>query len=220
MTTEALAAAANRLVLVRRGLWLNYVTIGYNTIEAVVALSAGLVAGSVALIGFGVDSVIEVSASVIAQWRLRADLNPARRERVEYLAVRIIGGTFLALAAYVDLRQHHHAGEARRAGRQRGRRHPALDVGHCDAPPGPGETPGGRRPRQQRADGGCDPDLTLRLPVGHQPSLELPLNTLLGWWWADPAAALAMVPIIVKEGVEGLRGESACAECATDHAHR
>src|SRR4026208_2236996 len=78
----------SRPALVRRGLWLNSLTIGYNTIEAVVALTAGLVAGSVALIGFGGDSVIEVSASLVAQWRLRADLHPARRERVEYLAVR------------------------------------------------------------------------------------------------------------------------------------
>jgi divalent metal cation (Fe/Co/Zn/Cd) transporter len=59
------------------------------------------VAGSVALLGFGVDSVIEVTASLAAQWRLRADLDPVRRERVEHLTVRIIGGTFLALAAYV-----------------------------------------------------------------------------------------------------------------------
>src|SRR4026208_486015 len=96
----------SRPALVRRGLWLNYLTIGYNTIEAVVALTAGLVAGSGALIGFGGgcglggDSVIEVSASLVAQWRLRADLHPARRERVEYLAVRMIGSTFLALATY------------------------------------------------------------------------------------------------------------------------
>lgn len=65
------------------------------------SLAAGIIAGSVALIGFGVDSVIEVSASIAAQWRLRADLDPVRRERVEHLTVRIIGGTFLALAAYV-----------------------------------------------------------------------------------------------------------------------
>lgn len=66
-----------------------------------IALGAGMVAGSVALVGFGADSVIEVTASAAAQWRLRADLDPIRRERVEHLTVRIIGGTFLALAAYV-----------------------------------------------------------------------------------------------------------------------
>ncbi|MFL5402596.1 MAG: cation transporter, partial [Gemmatimonadales bacterium] len=90
-----------RPALVRRGLWLNYLTLSYNTLEAIVSIAAGVVAGSVALVGFGVDSVIEVIASAAAQWRLRADLDPIRRERVEHLTVRIIGGTFLALAAYV-----------------------------------------------------------------------------------------------------------------------
>jgi len=70
-------------LLVRRGIWLNYATIGYNSLEAVGALVAGLLAGSVALIGFGFDSVIEVTAALAARWRLRADLNPVRRERAE-----------------------------------------------------------------------------------------------------------------------------------------
>src|SRR6478735_8983224 len=87
-----------RAALVRRGLWMNYVSIGYNVLEAVVAVAAGLVAGSVALVGFGFDSVIEVTASVAAQWRLRSDLDPHRRERVERHTARIIGWSFLALA--------------------------------------------------------------------------------------------------------------------------
>jgi divalent metal cation (Fe/Co/Zn/Cd) transporter len=94
-------AVATRSVLVRRGLRLNYLTIGYNTLEAIVSIAAGMVVGSVALVGFGADSVIEVTASAAAQWRLRADLEPVRRERVEHLTVRIIGGTFLALGVYV-----------------------------------------------------------------------------------------------------------------------
>jgi Co/Zn/Cd efflux system component len=96
--TEALTV---RPALVRRGLWLNYLTLGYNTVEAIVSIAAGLVAGSVALIGFGVDSGIEVAASIAAQWRLRADIDPERRERVEGMTHRVIGGLFLALAAYV-----------------------------------------------------------------------------------------------------------------------
>src|SRR6476469_171326 len=90
-----------RAALVRRGLWLNYLGIGYNVIEAVVAVGVGLVAGSVALVGFGFDSVIEVTASVAAQWRLRSDLDPHRREHVERRTARIIGWSFLALALYV-----------------------------------------------------------------------------------------------------------------------
>src|SRR4029079_17647405 len=92
-----------RAALVRRGLQLNYFGIGYNVLEAVVAVAVGLVAGSVALVGFGFDSVIEVTASVAAQWRLRSDLDPHRRERVERHTARIIGWSFLALALYVAL---------------------------------------------------------------------------------------------------------------------
>ncbi|HEX5576460.1 MAG TPA: hypothetical protein VFX42_11340 [Gemmatimonadales bacterium] len=94
---------ATRGILVQRGLRLNYLTIGYNTLEAIVALVAGIVAGSVALVGFGIDSVIEVSASLAAQWRLRSDFDPDRRERVENVTMRIIGATFLAFAVYVAM---------------------------------------------------------------------------------------------------------------------
>ena len=72
------ALTADRSVLVRRGLLLNWLTIGYNTIEAIVSVAAGLVSGSVALVSFGVDSGIEVTSSLAAQWRLRADTDPER----------------------------------------------------------------------------------------------------------------------------------------------
>jgi hypothetical protein len=87
--------------LVRRGLWLNWLTIGYNVVEAVISVTAGIVAGSVALVSFGVDSGIEVTSSLAAHWRLRSDHDTERRERVERLTHRIIGASFLALAAYV-----------------------------------------------------------------------------------------------------------------------
>ena len=80
--------AGARAGLVRRGLRLNYLTIGYNTIEALVSLAAGLVAGSVALVAFGIDSGIEVTASVAAQWRLRSDHSESR-ERAEQITRRI-----------------------------------------------------------------------------------------------------------------------------------
>jgi divalent metal cation (Fe/Co/Zn/Cd) transporter len=204
----------DRPALVRRGLWLNYLTIGYNTVEAVVALAAGLVAGSVALVGFGVDSVIEVSASVVAQWRLRADLDPARRERVEYLAVRIIGGTFLALAAYVAYDS-------------------ATTLVKREEPDGsmvgvvllslsvivmPLLARAKRRVAGELGSSALTADATQTSLCAYLSVIALAgvaLNTLLGWWWADPAAALAMVPIILKEGLEGLRGDTACADCGT-----
>jgi hypothetical protein len=73
---------------------LNHLALAYNTVEAIVSIAAGLVAGSVALVGFGVDSGIEVTASVAAQWRLRADIDAVRRERVERVARRVIGASF------------------------------------------------------------------------------------------------------------------------------
>src|SRR3954449_13593171 len=90
-----------RATLIRRGLWLNYATLAYNTAEAIVSLAAGLIAGSVALVGFGFDSVIEVTASLAAQWRLRADLDAHRREHAELLTMRIVGACFIGLAVYI-----------------------------------------------------------------------------------------------------------------------
>ncbi len=99
--TYGAAETASRDALVRRGLVLNYATIGYNAIEAVLSILAGVIAGSVALIGFGLDSIIEVASGVAALWRLRSDVDAARRESAERAALKVIGLTFLALAAYV-----------------------------------------------------------------------------------------------------------------------
>ena len=201
-----------RQLLVRRGLRLNYLTIGYNALEAIVALVAGLLAGSVALVGFGVDSVIEVTASAAAQWRLRSDLHPLRRARVERVTVRIIGWSFLALAVYVLidsaktlwLREHP---DRSIAGivvlalsvvvmplLARAKRRVAL----------------GLRSRALEADA---KQTSLCAYLSAIALAGVALNATLGSWWADPVAALAMVPIIAKEGVEGIRGEAACDDC-------
>ena len=92
----------DRAALIRHGLRLNYLTIAYNSLEAIASLIAGVLSGSVALVGFGADSVIEVTASGAAQWRLRADVDPERRAEVERLTHRIVGWSFIALAVYVS----------------------------------------------------------------------------------------------------------------------
>jgi divalent metal cation (Fe/Co/Zn/Cd) transporter len=92
---------ANQTALVRRGLHLSYAALAYNCLEGIIAILAGLTAGSIALVGFGADSLIEVTASLTAIWQLRSDSNPGRRERSERISLRIIGILFLALAAYV-----------------------------------------------------------------------------------------------------------------------
>ncbi|MEJ7713103.1 MAG: hypothetical protein WKF84_25480 [Pyrinomonadaceae bacterium] len=90
-----------RAEAVRRGLRLEYLTVAWNCVEGLVSIGAGLVAGSVALIGFGLDSLIEVSSGAVLVWRLSADRHAERRERNEQTALRLVGISFFALAAYL-----------------------------------------------------------------------------------------------------------------------
>jgi divalent metal cation (Fe/Co/Zn/Cd) transporter len=206
------ATTLHHQALIRRGLWLNYASLLYNVLEGIIALAAGLLAGSIALVGFGADSMIEVTASVAAQWRLRAHLDPLRRERVEQVTVRIVGWCFLLLALYVGydslrsllLRE-------RPSESSTGIVLTALSVVIM--------------PLLARAKRRVATDVGSRALVAEarQTSLcaylsaivlgGLVLNAVLGWWWADPVAALCMVPIIAREGVEGLRGEKPSDEC-------
>ena len=95
------AIRQNRQDLVRHGQRLEYFTVAWNSLEALVSIIAGIVAGSIALVGFGLDSVIEVASGLALLWRLHHDLNPGRREQVERTTLRIVGGCFIALAVYV-----------------------------------------------------------------------------------------------------------------------
>src|ERR1044072_6080640 len=90
-----------RASLVRRGRFLEYFTIGYNSLEGLIAVVAGLIAGSIALVGFGFDSLIEVTSGVALLWRLHADVDEDRREQVEAISLRIVGVCFVVLALYV-----------------------------------------------------------------------------------------------------------------------
>ena len=205
------AAIATRPGLVRRGLWLNYLAIAYNTAEAIVSVAAGLVAGSVALVGFGVDSGIEVMASVAAQWRLRADLDLVRRERVERVTHRVIGASFLVLAAYVAIDSvttlwEREAPEASTVGLV------ILVLSVLVMPPLARAKRRVARALQSRALEADAAQTSLCAYLSVIALAGVGLNAVFGWWWADPMAALAMVPIIRKEGVEGLRGEAEC-EC-------
>jgi divalent metal cation (Fe/Co/Zn/Cd) transporter len=200
-----------RAALVRRGLRLNYIGIGYNVLEAFVAVGVGIVAGSVALVGFGFDSVIEVTASGAAQWRLRSDLDPHRRERVERLTARIIGWSFLALALYVTLDSvnalvRRDAPERSVAG---------LVLLALSAAVMPVLARAKRRVARALASGALEADAMQTSLCAYLSIIALAgvgLNAVAGWWWADPVAALAMVPIIVKEGLAGVRRETLCAD--------
>ena len=198
-----------RLSAIRRGRRLEYLTIAWNSAEAAVALTAGLLAGSIALVGFGLDSLIEVSSGAIVLWRLSAD-----NERAERIALKVVGASFLALAAYVAfdsvkalwLRE---APERSLPGiilaaislvvmplLARAKRRVAAGIGsralHADS-------------RQS--------DLCAYLSAILLGGLLL--NALLGWWWADPLAGLVMTPIIANDGRKALRGDS----CSDEYCH-
>jgi divalent metal cation (Fe/Co/Zn/Cd) transporter len=190
----------------RRGRSLEYLTIGWNLLEGLVAVCSGFVSGSVALIGFGIDSFVESLSGGALLWRLRSDEDSERRERI---ALKLVGASFLALAAYVAYDAI--ASLVRREAPD------ASYVGIALAALSLVVMPLLARAKRRVAAG-----LNSRALVADSRQTDicaylsaillggLLLNALAGWWWADPVAALVMVPIIAKEGVEALRGETCC----------
>ena len=214
MSHEVLVKAkSNRADLIQRGRYLEYFTIGYNSLEGVIAVAAGLIAGSIALVGFGFDSLIEVTSGAVLLWRLHADVDENRRERVEAISLRIVGICFVVLALYVSY-------DSIKSLVRRETPEESL-VGIGLAAVSLVVMPLLVRAKRKVARGIKSNAL---MADSKQTELctylsaillgGLLLNALFGWWWADPAAALIMVPIIVKEGIEALRGETCCDEGA------
>src|SRR3954463_10522900 len=90
-----------RQAIAHRGRRLEYFTIAWNTLEGLIGVSAGLLAGSISLVGFGIDSFIEVTSGAALLWRMSVDADVGRREQNEKISLRIVGGCFVALAAYI-----------------------------------------------------------------------------------------------------------------------
>lgn len=190
-----------RTVLIRRGKLLEYLTIGWNLLEAVVAVGSGIVAGSIALVGFGIDSLIESLSGSILLWRL-ADDSDAR----EKLAIRLVGASFLILAAYVAFDAiksliYQEAPEASYVGIGLAVASMIVMPFLARAKKNVGVQLGSRAMVSDSKQTNICAYLSVILLGG------LILNAIFGWWWADPVAALIMIPIIVKEGIEGLQGE-------------
>src|SRR5688500_15795061 len=193
---------------VRRARRLEYLTVGWNSLEGASAVGAGLAAGSVALVGFGLDSAVEVSSGLALLWRLHMDA-PERRERAERVALKAVGVSFLALAAYVafDALKSLIAREPPEASRV-GVALAALSLVVMPALARAKRRVAAEIESRALAADSRQTDLCAYLSAVLLGGL-LP-NALFGWWWADPAAALVMVPLIAKEGVEALRGETCC----------
>ena len=200
---------AERAALVKRGRALEYFTIAYNCLEGLIAIAAGLLAGSIALVGFGFDSVIEVTSGAALLWRLHIDADEARRERVEAISLRVVGVCFLALAAYLSYDSIkslwlHESPE---------RSIPGIVLAAVSLVVMPLLARAKRRVARGIRSSAMQADAKQTDFCTYLSAILLGgllLNTLFGWWWADPMAALVMVPIIAKEGIEGLRGETCC----------
>ena len=209
--TTAVLSAMERDLIVRRGYRLSLLTLIWNSLEGVIAVVAGLGAGSVALVGFGVDSAIELGASAVALWRLGADTAPARRSRAERTSHRAIGFLFIALALYIaydaaSALLHRAAPATSPAGIGLAAASLVVMPYLARAKRRVGTALGSRALVAESAQTSLCSYLSAILLGG------LLLNATLGWWWADPLAALLMVPIIAREGVGGLRGEPPCAD--------
>jgi len=196
-----------RAAVLTRGIQLEYLTIGWNLLEALVGIAIGAFAGSIALFGFGLDSAIEVFSGAVLLWRLKSDAS----EAAEVIALRLVGASFLILSAYIL----YDAGMALflREAPQKTFSGIALAVAAMVAMP---LLAGAKRRVARELDSGAmkadsrQSDFCAYLSAILL--LGLLLNATLHWWWADPVAAVIMVPIIAKEGIEGLKGETCCEE--------
>ncbi len=207
-------AILERTAVVRHGRRLEYFTIAWNAAEGLVAVVAGAIAGSISLLGFGIDSFIEVTSGSVLLWRMSVDAQVQRRELNERRALRIVGVCFLLLAAYIAYES-------------------VLDLWSRRAPehsiPGiilacislvvmPLLSRAKRKVGRALGSAAMHADAKQAEFCTYLSAILLAgllLNALSGWWWADPAAALIMVPIIAKEGIEGLQGKAcdACSSC-------
>src|SRR2546429_5682477 len=200
-------AALDRRLIAQRGKRLEYFTIAWNSLEGLVAVIAGAIAGSISLVGFGVDSFIEVISGATLLWRMSVDADEQNRAWNERLSTRIVGVCFLALAVYVAYESvfdliDRKAPEHSLAGimlacvslvvmpiLSRAKKRVGSELGSA----------------AMKADA-KQTDFCVYLSAILLAGLLL--NTVLGWWWADPLAGLVMTPIIANEGVQAVKGEA------------
>ncbi len=206
------ASISARNVHVRRGTRLEYFTIAYNSLEGLISIIAGLFAGSVSLIGFGLDSLIEVTSGGALLWRLHHDADAVHREKAEKTSLRIVGGCFIALSIYIL----YDSGSTLFRREAPERSIPGIMIAALSVIVMPLLAAAKRRVAAAIGSAAMQADSRQTDFCTYLSAILLSgllLNALLGWWWADPVAALAMVPIILNEGVQSLKGKKCCDEC-------
>jgi divalent metal cation (Fe/Co/Zn/Cd) transporter len=198
-----------RQALAHRGRRLEYFTIVWNSLEGLMAVAAGIVAGSISLVGFGMDSFIEVTSGATLLWRMSVDGDVESRERNEKLSLRIVGICFVALGVYIAFES------VTDLIRQTPPEHsiPGIVLACVSLIAMPILSRAKKKVGDSMSSAAMKADarqtdfcvyLSTILLAG------LLLNAILGWWWADPIAALIMVPIIAKEGVDGIKARTCC----------
>lgn len=203
----------DRQQLVRRGNALAWLTIGWNTVEGLVAVGSGLVAGSIALVGFGVDSYVEVFAGAVVLWRLSKEAQGAHiSEKAERRAVKLIAATFILLAAGILIESVRKllTGE-----------HPStspvgIAITVLSLVVMPLLARAKRRVGEQLGSRAVEADAAQTMLCVWLSGIVLTgllLNAILGWWWADPVAALGIVYVATREGLEYWHAEDLDDSC-------
>jgi divalent metal cation (Fe/Co/Zn/Cd) transporter len=201
----------DRHAVARRGRHLELFTIGWNSIEGLIAIGAGAVAGSISLVGFGIDSLIEVTSGAALLWRMNHDADYQSRERVERLSLRIVGVCFLALALYIAIEA------VKTLWEQETPEHSLVGIvlACVSLAVMPLLSRAKRQVASQLESAAMHADAKQTEFCTYLSAILLAgllLNNFLGWWWADPVAALVMSPIIANEGREALSGKH-CSDC-------
>jgi divalent metal cation (Fe/Co/Zn/Cd) transporter len=196
---------ARRMVLARRVRLLVAATISYNLVEAGVAVAAGSIASSTALVSFGLDSLVEVASAIAVAWQFSA----ADHERRERAALRVIAVSFFALATYVTVESVQALAGAQRAEHST----VGLVLAAVSLAVMPVLSTAQRRAGRELGSRSAVADSRQTLLCSYLSAVllvGLALNTLFGWWWADPIAALTIAAVAVREGRQAWRGDTCC----------
>ncbi|RCG33170.1 cobalt transporter [Sphaerisporangium album] len=207
------SSAERRAILRRRIRLLVAATITYNVAESIVAITAGALASSAALIGFGLDSVVEVASAAAVAWQFSA----TDHERREKSALRLIALSFFALAAYVTVDAVRALASAVEAGHST----PGLTLAALSLIIMPLLSAAQRRAGRELGSASAVADSKQTLLCTYLSAVllaGLAVNSLFGWSWADPVAALVIAAVAVKEGREAWRGNACCAVPTTTRA--